>query len=352
MKHQNKSLGEVVDIFCGIGALSHGFKLAGFDIKAGYDIESTCEFAYEFNNKATFYTKDIKDIKVDEVKSHFSGKLPSILIGCAPCQPFSTYRTRYEKDPQYSLVDYFANLAIGVQPDYISMENVPTLVSFNNGKVFKKFISKLEGANYSVNWNIMRCEEFGIPQKRRRLVLIASKFKSASVPKPTNKSLTVRDVIGSQNKLHAGQTDSADKLHKARSLSPKNMKRIKASKPGGNWTDWPFSLRADCHKKTSGKTYTSVYARMEWDKPSPTITTQFGGFGNGRFGHPEQDRAISLREGALLQSFPENYKFFSDQENPNMQTIARWIGNAVPIKLAEAIATHIATIERGESTNG
>ena len=351
VKLVNNFYGEVVDIFCGIGALSHGFKLAGFDIRAGYDIESTCEFAYEFNNNATFINKDIRDLQVNEVKKQFTGKLPSIMIGCAPCQPFSTYRYRYKKDPQYSLVDKFAKLAIEVQPDYISMENVPTLVSYDNGNIFKNFIANLERANYSVSWEIVRCEKFGIPQNRRRLVVIASKYNVASIPTPPNITLTVRDAIESLNELSAGQTDSDDRLHKSRSLTHRNMKRIKASKPGGNWKDWPINLRADCHKRKSGKTYTSVYARMEWDKPSPTITTQFIGFGNGRFGHPKQDRAISLREGAILQSFPHNYKFHSDQDQPNIQTIARWIGNAVPVKLAEAIAKHIAAIEKGEQSN-
>ncbi len=352
MKSNEKFCGEVVDIFCGIGALSHGFKLSGFDIRAGYDIESTCKFSYEFNNNAAFFTKDIRDIEVDEIRNHFTRRFPSILIGCTPCQPFSTYRSRYNKDPQYVLVDVFAKLAVQVQPDYISMENVPTLVNFNNGVVFKKFVEKLKNANYSVAWDIVSCERFGVPQKRKRLVLIASKFNEASIPPSPNTTLTVREAIESLNKLSAGQTDSVDKLHKARSLTPKNLKRIKVSKPGGNWTDWPLSLRANCHKKESGKTYKSVYARMEWDKPSPTITTQFVGFGNGRFGHPEQNRAISLREGAILQSFPTDYKFHSDHENPNMQTISRWIGNAVPVKLASAIAKHIAKIERGELTNG
>ena len=347
--NQSKNIrGEVVDIFCGIGALSHGFKLAGFNIIAGYDIEASCKFAFEYNNNATFYKRDIKNIEADEIKNHFTGKSPSVLIGCAPCQPFSKYRFGYDKDPQFSLLHDFARLAIKVGPDYISMENVPTLLSYDKGEVFKTFVTMLEEAKYFVKWNKYNCESFGIPQRRKRLVLIASRTKEFDELFPPNEFLTVRQAIGKLPKLQAGETDPKDTLHKARSLSPKNMERIKASTPGGKWTEWPTKLRADCHKKESGKTYTNVYARMEWDKPSPTITTQFGGFGNGRFGHPEQNRAISFREGAILQSFPPDFKFHPDNVEPNMQLITRWIGNAVPVKLANSIANHIANIEKGE----
>ncbi len=130
-------------------------------------------------------------------------------------------------------------------------------------------------------------------------------------------------------------------MHTSAGLTSINLARIKASKPGGSWRDWPKRLIADCHKSASGQTYPSVYGRMEWDKPAPTITTQCYGYGNGRFGHPEQDRAISLREAAILQSFPRSYKFIPANEPVNFKSTGRLIGNAVPVDLGRAIAKSI-----------
>jgi DNA (cytosine-5)-methyltransferase 1 len=141
--------------------------------------------------------------------------------------------------------------------------------------------------------------------------------------------------------LKAGEVCPTDPLHQACELSPLNLKRIRASTPGGSWRDWDKRLVADCHKKSSGKTYPSVYGRMSWDEPAPTMTTQFYGFGNGRFGHPEQDRAISLREGAIIQSFPRSYKFVPAGEPIYRKPIGRLIGNAVPVNLAKAIGKTI-----------
>lgn len=125
-------------------------------------------------------------------------------------------------------------------------------------------------------------------------------------------------------------------------LSPLNLARIQASKPGGTWLDWPDELRAVCHTKETGKWYGNVYGRMSWDEPSATITTQCCGFGNGRFGHPEQDRAISMREAALLQTFPLSYEFIDPSDDtPSISRIAQMIGNAVPVALARMIAKSI-----------
>ena len=152
---------------------------------------------------------------------------------------------------------------------------------------------------------------------------------------------TVREAIAGLPPLKAGEVCVSDPLHQASELSPLNLKRIRASKPGGSWKDWNDDLVADCHKKSSGKTYPSVYGRMSWDEPSPTMTTQYYGFGNGRFGHPEQNRAISLREGAILQSFPRYYKFVPKNGEIYRKVIGRLIGNAVPVKLGEAIGKSI-----------
>lgn len=337
---------EVVDLFCGVGALSHGLKRAGFKIVAGYDLDERCKYAYEKNNDAIFYKANVADLNPNEIRRHFSNKVPTVLAGCAPCQPFSTYKQRYAEDPQWGLVEKFAALAVSVGPDYVTMENVPALVRYKGGAVFQNLCTTLEDAGYQVFWSIAKCEHFGVPQKRRRLVLLASKNArqiDLSLNPTVDKPITVRDAISDLPKISAGECDPTDRLHSASGLSEKNLRRIRASKPGGTWRDWPEDLRAACHTRSTGETYSGVYARMTWDDPGPTMTTQCYGYGNGRFGHPEQDRAISLREAAILQSFPSTYEFTQPGERPSFKEVGRWIGNAVPVGLAEAVGETILT---------
>lgn len=344
--------GEVVDLFCGIGALSHGFKLSGFKIIAGYDVDERCRYAFEKNNGAKFFPRDVGKLTSNEIKRHFTGRRLSVVAGCAPCQPFSSYKQRYDEDPKWNLVTKFAKLAVAVGPDFITMENVPALLKYKDGRVFRKFCQILGEAGYQVEWSVERCEAYGVPQRRRRLVVLASKSYDLGKLKADESALiSVRDAIGRLPKIPAGASHPSDPLHIASTLTPINLERIRASKPGGTWRDWPISLRASCHRKPTGKTYPGVYARMAWDEPSPTLTTQCYGFGNGRFGHPEQDRAITLREAALLQSFPADYLFIPEGEKPSFIEIGRWIGNAVPVKLAEAIGSAIASSKRKRRTD-
>lgn len=348
---KNKTpFGEVIDLFCGVGALSYGLKRAGLQIVAGYDTDPRCQYAFESNNAAEFHVRDVAKLTSDEIQGKFTGSAPSILAGCAPCQPFSTYKQRYKEDPQWGLVTKFAQLAVEVAPDFVTMENVPALLRYKNGRVFTRFFNILKKAGYQVKWTVANCEEFGVPQKRRRLVVIASKSGVPLALKPTRATFrTVRDAIGKLPSLEAGETDLKDPLHTASSLTDINLRRIKASKPGGTWRDWPAKLQAPCHKRPTGKSYPGVYARMSWDEPSPTMTTQCYGYGSGRFGHPEQNRAISLREAAILQSFPKAYKFLPRREEISFTEVGRWIGNAVPVKLAEAIGRVIIRTHRGAS---
>lgn len=333
---------EVVDLFCGVGALSHGLKLAGCDIIAGYDVDRRCKFAFERNNGGRFFTRDVSKLLASEIAAHFTGNAPSVLAGCAPCQPFSTYKQRYAEDPQWGLVQKFAELASEVKPDYLTMENVPALLRYKEGRVFDRFQQTLENAGYTVQHTIAHCERFGVPQTRRRLVVLAARGRTiAALPEGGGGYKSVREAIGELQTLAAGEAAKADPLHVASALSEINLLRIRHSKPGGTWRDWPEALRAECHRRPSGKTYPGVYARMDWDKPAPTMTTQCYGYGNGRFGHPEQDRAISLREAAILQSFPADYQFLPSDEKVSMKEVGRWIGNAVPVGLAKAIGNHI-----------
>ena len=264
-------------------------------------------------------------------------------MGCAPCQPFSNYSLRYNKtgmkNEKWELLNYFLSIIEGIKPDIISMENVPQLVT---KKIFEEFVKTLRKLKYFVSYEIVNCANYGVPQKRNRLVLLASKYGEINLIPATHKNpITVKESIGHLEPIPDGGKSTTDPLHRASRLTEINRKRIRQSVQGGTWEDWDKNLLLNCHKKDTGKGYKSVYGRMKWDKPSPTITTQFYGYGNGRFGHPVQNRALSLREGAILQSFPENYDLGLGNENYNMRKIGTHIGNAVPVKLAEAIGISI-----------
>ena len=334
-----------LDLFCGIGGLTKGLSLSGIDVAAGFDIDESCRFAYESNNDAKFINEDINDITCEEVNGFFLDYDVKIIVGCAPCQPFSRYSLRYRKDGRtdrkWKLLYSFSRIVKECLPDIVSMENVPSLV---NEKVFADFIAQLNELGYYVEWNIVFCPDYGVPQKRKRLVLLASKFGEIHLIPPLykrNEYKTVRMAIGALPQIADGEICENDTLHRASKLSVINRKRIRQSVQGGTWRDWDQELRLDCHNKKTGATYPSVYGRMKWDEPSPTITTQFYGYGNGRFGHPEQDRALSLRDGAILQSFPDDY-IFTDEEHPSQKReLGIHIGNAVPVELGRAIGVSI-----------
>lgn len=226
-------------------------------------------------------------------------------------------------------------------PEIVSMENVPNLI---HEKVFKDFVRTLRANNYYVEYQIVYCPDYGVPQHRKRLVLLASRMGEIHLIPPIyaeENYPTVRNAIGNLQPIEAGEICAKDQLHRSSSLSPINLRRIQQSVPGGTWRDWDDDLKLRCHKKDSGTTFPSVYGRMEWDKPSPTITTQFYGYGNGRFGHPEQNRAISLREGAILQSFPDDYIFVDEEHPAKKRELGTHIGNAVPVELGRAIGVSI-----------
>ena len=331
-----------VDLFCGAGGLTKGLEDAGIEVTLGVDLDPACEFPYGHNNRARFLLKSVAELQKEDLMAAYGEANLTLLAGCAPCQPFSTYRLGKsdETDGRWHLLQQFQSLALQVQPSVITMENVPRLAE---QAIFKSFVRALTKAGYFVEWRIVSCMDYGVPQQRERLVLLASKLGPISLIQPTHlhKRCTVRKTIGNMPVLAAGQGDKRDPLHRAAGLASTNLERIKASVPGGTWRDWSKDLVAECHRKASGKTYPSVYGRMSWDEPAPTMTTQFYGFGSGRFGHPEQDRAISLREGALLQSFPKRYRFTKPKAEVHYKTVGRLIGNAVPVKLAKAIGLSI-----------
>ena len=336
----------VVDLFCGVGGLSHGFRRVGFQVSAGIDIDGKCQYAFETNNDARFIGKSIDEVSAQELARLFPKGARRILIGCAPCAPFSSYTPEAKKrqTDKWGLVDVFADRILSVQPEIVSMENVPRLASFDSGRVIKRFISRLE-RHYEVSTRIVDCARYGVPQHRSRFVLLASKLGPLKLDPPSAEEEdlpTVREAIGEMPRISHGDVHPEDRLHAAPRLSRRNLERIRVSVPGSTWEDWPKSLVAECHKRATGKWYRNVYGRMEWDKPAHTITTGCFSYGRGRFGHPSQDRAISLREAAMLQTFPKEYKFVDEAESVHFATVGRQIGNAVPVALAEAIASSIA----------
>ncbi|WP_317931938.1 DNA cytosine methyltransferase [Halioxenophilus sp. WMMB6] len=330
-----------IDLFCGAGGLTHGFVKEGLPVAAGIDIDDACRYPYEQNNESVFLQKDVSEVSAEDLEQFFGDAKIRILAGCAPCQPFSTYSQRYDlnRNERWGLLYEFARLAEETLPEIITMENVP---SVQKHEVFPDFVLHLENLGYHVWYQVVDSTHYGVPQTRKRMVLLASLYGPIELIERTHKKpKTVKQAIGRLKPIAAGENAPRDRLHVSATLSDINLKRIKSSKPGGTWRDWPKHLIADCHKESSGKTYPSVYGRMEWDKPAPTMTTQCYGYGNGRFGHPEQDRAISLREAAVIQGFPRNYKFVEKGGPVEFRTLGRLIGNAVPVGLGQAIAKSI-----------
>lgn len=329
-----------VDLFCGAGGLSLGLKDTGIKILAGIDNDPSCRFPYETNIGAPFIEQDVQTLTIDALAQFFPAGSKRVLVACAPCQPFSGLTTKNRaEDTRWKLLLEVQRLTLGLRPDVLSLENVPRLARL---PLWRSFVEALEGAGYYVNWAIKDASHYSVPQRRTRLVLLASLQSEIGLPRPTSAMpKTVRETISKLPPLAAGQSFAKDALHRSRNLTEANLNRIRKSRQSGTWRDWPAELRAACHTRATGKTFPSVYGRMSWDSPAPTITTQFYGFGNGRFGHPEQDRALTLREGATLQSFPLDFQFIPEGRKVSFKEIGRLIGNAVPPKLAEAIGHHI-----------
>lgn len=337
-----------VDLFCGVGGLTRGLLDAGIDVVAGVDLDDACKYAYEQNNGSTFYPADVTRLTASELETWFGDASVRVLAGCAPCQPFSNYALRYQKetagknvkqDERWSLLGHFGRLVGDLLPDIVTMENVPTVTKHT---VFKEFKATLERLDYKVWVDVIDCAQYGLPQRRRRTVLLASRHGEIKLHAPIqSETKTVEDALKGLPILRHGGRNAQDPLHAASGLSALNYQRIKASKPGGSWRDWPKDLIAKCHRKDTGKSYCGVYGRMRWDEPAPTLTTQFYGFGSGRFGHPSQARGLSLREGAILQGFPQDYSFVPDGESVQFKVLGRLIGNAVPVDLGRAIGASI-----------
>ena len=344
-----------VDLFCGAGGLTHGLLNAGIKVEAGIDIDGDSKHAYETNNPGSkFLEWDVTEKYSPSIEPLFSEGKIRLLAGCAPCTPFSKLTNGIEKHHAFDLLDHFGKFVRGTVPDLVTMENVPELAE--RGKpVFDRFRANLESLGYLVDWKLVSCPQYGIPQSRRRLVLLASRLGKIEVPDGKypyrSQWKTVAETIAELPPISSGETHPEDPLHGAPKLTPLNLERIRATSPnGGSRNEWPEHLMLKCHLRKSGKSYGSIYGRMRWDRPAPTMTTLCTGIGNGRFGHPDQDRSISLREAALFQTFPKSYEFWPQDKRLNRSAVSRMIGNAVPPKLAKALGDalmeHVAAHSR------
>lgn len=331
-----------VDLFCGAGGLTHGLVAAGIPVTAGIDLDESCRHPYEANNPGTsFHSCDVSKLKPSSLESWFADGTIRVMAGCAPCQPFSSYSQRYETKgtERWGLLGHFARLVRHIRPDIVTMENVPTI---RKHEIFDGFVDALGKLGYQLWYDVVDAADYGLPQRRRRTVLLASLHGPIRLHPPRSRAVkTVREALAGLPPLQQGSAHERDPLHASSRLSRLNLERIKASRPGGTWRDWPNSLVADCHKRESGHSYPGVYGRMVWDEPAPTLTTQFYGYGSGRYGHPEQNRGLSLREGAILQGFPRHYSFIRRGESARFKELGRMIGNAVPVELGRVIGKSI-----------
>ncbi len=333
-----------VDLFCGVGGLSYGLKESGVLIKAGVDIDPACRWPFEKNIGAAFHEKSVREISGSDVQEMWGkGGAYHLLAGCAPCQPFSSQRRGADtsNEENWDLLREFGRLVRESEPDFVTMENVTRL---KESSVFREFLSALVEEDFCVDYEVLLGTDYGLPQRRKRLVLVASRHGKIAVPSPQPHSaqdVSVERFIGELPALQSGEKDPDDPLHRARALSDLNIARLRASKPGGTWRDWPEALRAPCHKRSTGSTFASFYGRMDACQPAPTITTQFFNYGCGRFGHPSQLRSITPREAALLQGFPREYHFIPPNGKLNFSSIGKLIGNAVPPPFGAAVGAAI-----------
>lgn len=343
-----------IDVFAGAGGLTVGLKRAGFRVVAAVELESNACATYEANHpEVRCLKRDIAAVSGSDLLEESGTKQIDLLAGCPPCQGFTSLTTKYKEreDPRNELVLEMARLTEETMPRAIMMENVPGLTQKGKG-LYEQLKERLEALDYHLVEGFLQVADYGVPQFRRRLVMLGGLGFKIPLPNPTHSGTptsdlspwrTVRDTIEGMSKpltlpeaRTRGNIEQSD-WHVVRKLSSKNLERIKAAKVGTTWTQIPENLRPRCHRD-GYIGFTNVYGRMQWDRPSPTITGGCTTFSKGRFGHPEDDRTISVREAALLQSFPNDYRL----DTPYMEHVCNMIGNALPCDFAEAISRQCA----------
>lgn len=347
-----------IDSFSGAGGLSLGLSMAGFDILYGFDVDKYSIQTQKMNTQYFNHIAECCDItQIDSVQ--LMGKLGikrgelTLFAGGPPCQGFSIQRIGKDKDDRNDLVLEYMKKVIDFLPKFFLMENVPGIKGKRGAKILERALSLAKNNGYIIHEKVLDAQDYGVPQRRKRLIIIGELVNdnrsNFQFPVPNGNRITVRDTISFLPPPPAnGGEHSSISLHRSDKLSKKNVERISFLKAGQGREFLPNELLADCHKISSSIIgHRNVYGRMPWDDVAPTITARFDSFTRGQFGHPEQNRSISLREGALLQTFPADFMFCG-----NKVEIARQIGNAVPVKLACAIGEKIIeSLEYDLSTN-
>ena len=332
---------KAIDLCCGVGGLTLGLRRAGWKVAVGIDVDPAVGETYRRNNPdGKFVAADVRSITHEDIR-HLAGAPADedlLLAGCPPCQAFSKQRSKHRTTDRSDadLLVEFARLATALRPAVVLMENVPGIAS---AEPFRIFVKALHDCGYDCDHRVLNAHDFNVPQHRRRYVLLAVREETALLPRPARDglrpaSLTVRNAIAHFPKIEVGECHPSIPNHHAARLSPLNLERIRATPPdGGGRRDWPEELGLACHRRL-GPGFSDVYGRMWWDRKAPTLTSRCSSLSNGRFGHPEQDRAISLREAAALQTFPDDCVFYGPRNR-----IAQWVGNAVPVSFAEALGS-------------
>ena len=349
IKNNNiKNQVKAVDFFCGGGGMSYGMQKAGIRVLAGIDNDVNCKETYKTNIKeAKFIQADVFELTTVELEKTLKLKKNDdnlLLIGCSPCQFWSIINTDKTKSKKSkNLLKEFERFVKYFKPGYVVVENVPGVLRKKGESGLASFISWLKKNKYTVHFEIHNTSDYGVAQNRKRFTLIANRVTNEElIPIKSEKKYTVRDVIGIENgfkKIRAGYKDDTDFMHTVPKITNLTLRRLqKVKKDGGDRLSFANDpeLQLKCFIGKN-KSFKDTFGRLWWDKPSPTITTKFFSVSNGRFVHPQENRALSIREGATLQSFPKKYKFVGS----SMGNIARLIGNAVPPEYARRIGLAI-----------
>lgn len=332
--------------------MTYGLSKSGIKVVAGIDNDGSCRATYERNNpRSKFILADICALREESLQRLVGLERNDdnlVLIGCSPCQYWSIIRTDKSKSKKSrNLLLEFKRFVEYFNPGYVLVENVPGILHRNVSSGLRKFIFSLEKAGYKIHAEIVNLNEYGVPQMRRRFSLLATRLHEVPIfPKPSKRYRPkVRDFIGERNgfeKVKAGHRDRTQFNHSTSSLSNKNLLRLtKTPRNGGSWLDWAKSRELK-RRSYDGTGFPDNYGRMKWGKPAPTITTRFHSISNGRFAHPNENRGLSIREGATLQTFPKRYVF----KCPYFGDTARIVGNAVPPEFAKRLGRTIVNRHR------
>jgi DNA (cytosine-5)-methyltransferase 1 len=339
-----------VDFFSGAGGLTRGLADAGIPVVLGIDADEGCRETYERNNPGSrFLHADVRDLRAEEIVRAVGQvhRDELLLAACAPCQPFAQLNRHGHQDDSATLLGRFARFVQALRPGQVFVENVPGLARVRGSSTHRRFRKMLKSLGYEYWEGVLDAKIYGVPQTRRRFIIIAIRNAEPTPPPATHGPgllpyETVENAIRTYPALEAGETHPIVPNHRAARLSPLNLERIRHTpQDGGDRTAWPLRLWLDCHRG-GHQGHTDVYGRMYWQRPAPTLTCKCYSLTNGRYGHPEQDRAISFREAARLQSFDDNYVFYTGVQS----RLASQIGNAVPVRLASVVGTHIRHLVR------